>query len=83
MNYSSGRGSKALNAIAFASFGWSGMRTENLPNNAFLVNSVPHAWLFPQVAAVVHHGGAGTTAAGLRLFHFLVIKGFGGNGWQT
>ena len=28
--------------------------------------SVPHDWLFPQMAAVVHHGGAGTTAAGLR-----------------
>ena len=27
---------------------------------------MPHDWLFPQVAAVVHHGGAGTTAAGLR-----------------
>lgn len=31
-----------------------------------MVNSVPHDWLFPQMAAVVHHGGAGTTAAGLR-----------------
>ncbi|HEY8480174.1 MAG TPA: glycosyltransferase [Spirillospora sp.] len=30
------------------------------------VRDVPHAWLFPRVAAVVHHGGAGTTAAGLR-----------------
>ena len=28
--------------------------------------AVPHAWLFPQTAGVVHHGGAGTTAAGLR-----------------
>lgn len=28
--------------------------------------SVPHGWLFPQMAAVVHHGGFGTTAAGLR-----------------
>lgn len=27
---------------------------------------VPHEWLLPQVAAVVHHGGAGTTHAGLR-----------------
>lgn len=26
---------------------------------------IPHQWLFPRVAAVVHHGGAGTTAAGL------------------
>ena len=50
---------------AILSAGWSGMRTEKLPSNAFLVNSVPHAWLFPQVAAVIHHGGAGTTAAGL------------------
>jgi sterol 3beta-glucosyltransferase len=30
------------------------------------VPDVPHAWLFERVAAVVHHGGAGTTAAGLR-----------------
>lgn len=27
---------------------------------------VPHEWLFPQLAGVIHHGGAGTTAAGLR-----------------
>jgi sterol 3beta-glucosyltransferase len=31
-----------------------------------MLDTVPHDWLFPQVAAVVHHGGAGTTAAGLR-----------------
>lgn len=30
------------------------------------LDSAPHAWLFPRMAAVVHHGGAGTTAAGLR-----------------
>jgi UDP:flavonoid glycosyltransferase YjiC (YdhE family) len=30
------------------------------------VRSIPHSWLFPQLSAVVHHGGAGTTAAGLR-----------------
>ncbi|MEU8682811.1 glycosyltransferase [Streptomyces sp. NPDC048611] len=30
------------------------------------VGEVPHAWLFPKMAAVVHHAGAGTTAAGLR-----------------
>ncbi|WP_067450192.1 glycosyltransferase [Actinomadura macra] len=30
------------------------------------VRDVPHSWLFPRTAAVVHHGGAGTTAAGLR-----------------
>jgi sterol 3beta-glucosyltransferase len=46
--------------------GWSGMRRENMPDSVLLVDSVPHSWLFPRVAAVVHHGGAGTTAAGLR-----------------
>lgn len=30
------------------------------------VPPVPHSWLFPQVAAVVHHGGCGTTHASLR-----------------
>ena len=32
----------------------------------FVVDSVPHSWLFPRMAALVHHGGAGTTAEGLR-----------------
>lgn len=32
----------------------------------FPVQEVSHAWLFPRMAALVHHGGAGTTAAGLR-----------------
>jgi UDP:flavonoid glycosyltransferase YjiC (YdhE family) len=31
-----------------------------------MVDSVPFSWLYPRLAAVVHHGGAGTTAAGLR-----------------
>jgi sterol 3beta-glucosyltransferase len=28
--------------------------------------SIPHSWLFPQMAGIVHHGGAGTTAEALR-----------------
>ncbi|KAB8332221.1 glycosyltransferase family 1 protein [Scytonema tolypothrichoides VB-61278] len=67
---------------AILSAGWSGMRKENLPDNAFLVNSVPHAWLFPRVAAVVHHGGAGTTAAGLRAgVPTVIIPFFGDQGF--
>ena len=47
--------------------GWAGLgEGRTLPDNAFIVKSVPHSWLFPRVAAVVHHGGAGTTGAGLR-----------------
>jgi sterol 3beta-glucosyltransferase len=45
--------------------GWGGMHAEELPDSVFMIDSVPHSWLFPRVAAVVHHGGAGTTAAGL------------------
>ncbi|WP_314324148.1 glycosyltransferase [Paenarthrobacter ilicis] len=37
-----------------------------LGDDAMGVGSVPHQWLFPQMAAVVHHAGSGTTAAGLR-----------------
>lgn len=37
-----------------------------MPNHVFVLDSVPHDWLFPYVSAVVHHGGAGTTGAGLR-----------------
>ncbi|EQC33120.1 hypothetical protein SDRG_09108 [Saprolegnia diclina VS20] len=36
-----------------------------IPDNVFLLGNCPHDWLFPHMAAVVHHGGAGTTAAGL------------------
>jgi len=32
----------------------------------FRIQEVPHTWLFPHMAALVHHGGAGTTASGLR-----------------
>ncbi|RAN69416.1 glucosyl transferase [Bacillus sp. SRB_336] len=35
-------------------------------SDALSVGAVPHEWLFPRMAAVVHHAGAGTAAAGLR-----------------
>lgn len=47
--------------------GWGGIgNSANLPNSVYLLEDCPHDWLFPQCAAVVHHGGAGTTAAGLK-----------------
>jgi sterol 3beta-glucosyltransferase len=36
------------------------------PRNILRVESVSHRWLFPKTSVVVHHGGAGTTGAGLR-----------------
>jgi sterol 3beta-glucosyltransferase len=46
--------------------GWGGLQKTDLPASVFMIDSIPHAWLFAHVAAVVHHGGAGTTGAGLR-----------------
>jgi UDP:flavonoid glycosyltransferase YjiC (YdhE family) len=46
--------------------GWSGLGERIDGNDMLVVRSAEHHWLFPQVAAVVHHGGSGTTAAGLR-----------------
>lgn len=45
--------------------GWGGLKASELPETVHQISSIPHSWLFPQMAAVVHHGGAGTTAAGL------------------
>ena len=44
--------------------GWAGLSAAS--DDVLTVSDVPHDWLFPQVAAVVHHAGAGTTGAGLR-----------------
>lgn len=35
-------------------------------NDIFVVGEVPHSWLFSRVSTVIHHGGAGTTAAAIR-----------------
>jgi sterol 3beta-glucosyltransferase len=36
------------------------------PGDSIVIGDAPHDWLFPKMAAVVHHAGAGTAAAGLR-----------------
>jgi UDP:flavonoid glycosyltransferase YjiC (YdhE family) len=46
--------------------GWGGLTNSHLPDTIFPIESVPHDWLYPRVAAVVHHGGAGTVGAVLR-----------------
>jgi vancomycin aglycone glucosyltransferase len=46
--------------------GWAGLGDVALPDTIHVVGSVSHPKLFPRVAAVVHHGGAGTTANALR-----------------
>ena len=56
--------------------GWGGLHPDNCPSSVHLIDEVPHDWLFQRVAAVVHHGGAGTTAAGLRAGRPTVICPF-------
>jgi sterol 3beta-glucosyltransferase len=59
--------------------GWGGLTPGELPPTLFQLDQAPHDWLFPRVAAVVHHGGAGTTAAGLRAGRPTVICPFFGD----
>ena len=59
---------EALNEVgarAVVSTGWGALAIEP-SEHVYPVDEVPHEWLFPRVDAVVHHGGSGTTAAGLR-----------------
>ncbi|HML46687.1 MAG TPA: glycosyltransferase, partial [Clostridia bacterium] len=70
---------RALGLRAVLSKGWGGMTTDSLPEYVYLTDYVPHSWLFEQVCAVVHHGGAGTTAAGLRAGLPTLVVPFGGD----
>ena len=49
------------------SFGWGGLaELKNVPDSVMMTRSIPHAWIFPRVQAIVHHGGAGTTSEAIR-----------------
>ena len=47
--------------------GWGGLEpaASSPSDSVMFIEAAPHSWLFPRVSAVVHHGGCGTTAAGL------------------
>ncbi len=59
--------------------GWGALSQSDLPDTVFKVEEAPHTWLFPRMAALVHHGGAGTTGAGLRAGQPTVIIPFFGD----
>jgi len=46
--------------------GWAGIGQGTLPESVCLLDYAPYGWLFPRMAAVLHHGGSGTTGFGLR-----------------
>ncbi|KAF2730956.1 UDP-Glycosyltransferase/glycogen phosphorylase [Polyplosphaeria fusca] len=66
---------------ALVSKGWGGLGEDNAntPDNIFMLENTPHDWLFPKVSAVVHHGGAGTTAIGLKCAKPTMIVPFFGD----
>ena len=59
--------------------GWGALRGVHSSAMTMAIESAPHRSLFPRVAAVVHHGGAGTTAAGLLAARPTVICPFQGD----
>ena len=70
---------KKAGVRALVSKGWSNVGGTDVPDDVFLLGNVPHDWLFQHVSAVVHHGGAGTCAIGLKLGKPTVIVPFFGD----
>ncbi|CAE7213808.1 unnamed protein product [Rhizoctonia solani] len=71
---------------AVVSAGWGSLDSSTLQEarnpNIFILGNVPHDWLFERVSAVVHHGGAGTAAIGLRCGKpTVVVPFFGDQPW--
>ncbi|KAH7391173.1 hypothetical protein DE146DRAFT_663682 [Phaeosphaeria sp. MPI-PUGE-AT-0046c] len=66
---------------ALVSKGWGGLGADELgiPDGVFMLGNCPHDWLFKRVSAVVHHGGAGTTAAGIAAGRPTVVVPFFGD----
>jgi sterol 3beta-glucosyltransferase len=59
-----GRALRLAGVRGIVQAGWAGLSV--VDDDVITVDRLPHGWLFPRVAAVVHHAGAGTVAAGLR-----------------
>ncbi|KAM0453082.1 hypothetical protein ACHAPV_009197 [Trichoderma viride] len=71
---------KLAGVRAIISRGWSGVGDKcDVPKEIYLIDNCPHDWLFKRVSAVVHHGGAGTTAAGIAAGRPTVIVPFFGD----
>lgn len=66
---------------ALVSKGWGGFGADQIgiPDGVFMLGNVPHDWLFKKVSCVVHHGGAGTTAAGIAAGRPTVVVPFFGD----
>jgi sterol 3beta-glucosyltransferase len=56
--------------------GWGGLAGAPAAPHLHVTDAAPHDWLFERVRVVVHHGGAGTTAAALRAGRAAVVVPF-------
>ncbi|OAV90017.1 hypothetical protein PTTG_05137, partial [Puccinia triticina 1-1 BBBD Race 1] len=83
---------KEANVFAIVSGGWTAQHADRIHESSamrayihqhldsmYYVDSVPHGWLFEQIDAALHHGGAGTTAASIRAGIPTMIKPFFGD----
>jgi UDP:flavonoid glycosyltransferase YjiC (YdhE family) len=62
--------------------GWAGFEARRLParidrRRVFFSDYLPHDWLFPRAAALIHHGGVGTTARALRQGLPMLVEPYG------
>lgn len=57
---------RALGRRSILSQGWAGLTPEDAKDDCLSIGDVNHARLFPRMAAIVHHGGAGTTQTAAR-----------------
>ncbi|KAI0473713.1 hypothetical protein GGR56DRAFT_546540 [Xylariaceae sp. FL0804] len=66
---------------ALVSKGWGGLGADSVgvPDGVYMLGNVPHDWLFQHVSAVCHHGGAGTTAAGIQAGKPTIVVPFFGD----
>jgi UDP:flavonoid glycosyltransferase YjiC (YdhE family) len=66
---------------ALVSKGWGGIGADSvgIPEGVFMLGNCPHDWLFKKVSCVVHHGGAGTSAAGIKTGTPTVVVPFFGD----
>lgn len=61
--------------------GWGGMGADELriPDGVFMLGNAPHDWLLKHASCIVHHGGAGTTPAGITAGWLTLIVPFLGD----
>jgi sterol 3beta-glucosyltransferase len=59
--------------------GWDGWKGRVFSGDILFLESAPHDWLLPRCKMFIHHGGAGTTAAGLRAGIPNIVIPFGGD----